>query len=166
FTALRLRVRDNAPGVRRTGAGGRGKTHRRAMRPDERPRSRGSGQRSVRVGKVRGEPARLGCYPRRLSRRLALPRPARTAAAPPAVAAEDRKKTMTTVRPVSVVICTRNRAERLPKVIDLLRAQDYPQQAMEIVVVDNRSTDHTSQVVNQLAARAGVPLRYVYEARE
>jgi len=72
---------------------------------------------------------------------------------------------MTTVRPVSVVICTRNRAERLPKVIDLLRAQDYPQQVMEIVVVDNRSTDHTSQVVNQLAARAGVSVRYVYEAR-
>jgi GT2 family glycosyltransferase len=73
---------------------------------------------------------------------------------------------MTAVRPVSVVICTRNRAERLPTVIGLLRAQDYPQQAMEIVVVDNRSTDHTSRVVHRLAAGAGVPVRYVYEGRE
>jgi glycosyltransferase involved in cell wall biosynthesis len=73
---------------------------------------------------------------------------------------------MTAIRPVSVVICTRNRAERLPKVIGLLRAQDYPQEAMEIVVVDNHSTDQTSQVVRRLAAQPGVPVRYVYEARE
>jgi GT2 family glycosyltransferase len=69
------------------------------------------------------------------------------------------------IRPVSVIICTHNRAERLPKLIGLLRAQDYPQDAYEIIVVDNRSTDHTSKVVQQLAAEPGIPVRYVFEHR-
>lgn len=72
---------------------------------------------------------------------------------------------MKNIRPVSVIICTHNRAERLPKVIKLLRAQDYPQNAYEIIVVDNRSTDHTAQVVRQLGAEPGPPVRYVFEPR-
>jgi len=69
------------------------------------------------------------------------------------------------IRPVSVIICTHNRAERLPKVVELLRAQDYPQDAYEIIIVDNRSTDHTAKVVRQLGAEAGPPVRYVFEPR-
>jgi glycosyltransferase involved in cell wall biosynthesis len=72
---------------------------------------------------------------------------------------------MNDVRAVSVIVCTHNRSDRLPKVISLLRAQDYPRDAVEIVVVDNRSSDHTSRVVKQLAAEPGITVRYVYESR-
>lgn len=72
---------------------------------------------------------------------------------------------MKSVRSVSVIICTYNRAERLPQVLGLLRAQEYPRDAFEIIVVDNRSTDHTSPMVRQLAAEPGAPIRYVFEPR-
>lgn len=69
------------------------------------------------------------------------------------------------IRRVSVIICTHNRADLLPRVIRLLRHQDYPQNAYEIIVVDNRSTDNTPLVVRHLAAEPGAPVRYVAEPR-
>jgi glycosyltransferase involved in cell wall biosynthesis len=72
---------------------------------------------------------------------------------------------MKVVRPVSVIVCTHNRAHMLPQVVSLLRAQDYPEDAMEIIVVDNRSNDHTPQVVKRLEAEPGMSVRYVYEPR-
>lgn len=68
-------------------------------------------------------------------------------------------------RPVSVIVCTHNRADLLPRVIGRLRAQDYPRDAFEIIVVDHRSTDRTPQVVKELVAEPGVPVRYVPESR-
>jgi glycosyltransferase involved in cell wall biosynthesis len=70
-----------------------------------------------------------------------------------------------TVRQISVIVCTHNRATLLPRVIGQIRAQDYPVQAFEIIVVDHRSTDQTPWVVQQLAAEPGVPVRYVLEVR-
>ena len=70
-----------------------------------------------------------------------------------------------TVRPISVIICTHNRADLLPRVIGQLRTQDYPVDAFEIIVVDNCSTDHTPQVVKRLVAEPGVPVHYVAENR-
>jgi glycosyltransferase involved in cell wall biosynthesis len=64
---------------------------------------------------------------------------------------------------VSIIICTHNRPHLLPQAVTQVRAQDYPRDAIEIVVVDNRSTDNTRHVVDQLAAEPGIPLRYVYE---
>ena len=69
------------------------------------------------------------------------------------------------VRPISVIVCTHNRADLLTSVINQLRAQDYPEAAFEIVVVDNCSTDHTPQVVGQLTGKPGVPVRYIAESR-
>lgn len=70
-----------------------------------------------------------------------------------------------TVRAVSVVVCTRNHADLLPAVVAQLRAQEYPPDACEILVVDNCSTDQTPQVIARLAAESGISLRYVFEPR-
>jgi glycosyltransferase involved in cell wall biosynthesis len=70
-----------------------------------------------------------------------------------------------TVRPTSVIVCTRNRADVLPKVIGQLRAQDYPRDAFEISVVDNCSTDRKPQVVGRFVTESDVPVYYVVESR-
>lgn len=72
---------------------------------------------------------------------------------------------MITIRPTSVIVCTHNRANLLPRVIDQLRSQDYPADAFEIIVVDNRSSDDTRQVVERLTVEPGVPIYYLYESR-
>lgn len=61
---------------------------------------------------------------------------------------------------VSVVICTHNRADDLARALDSVLAQagDLP---CEVVVVDNRSTDATPDVVRRAAERG--PVRYLYE---
>jgi glucosyl-dolichyl phosphate glucuronosyltransferase len=60
---------------------------------------------------------------------------------------------------ISAVICTHNRARYLPQAIDSLLAQDLSTSAYEVVVVDNRSTDATCQIV----AGYGKRVRYVHE---
>jgi glycosyltransferase involved in cell wall biosynthesis len=69
------------------------------------------------------------------------------------------------VRPISVIVCTHNRADMLPNVIGQLRAQEYPAEAFEIIVVDNDSTDLTPQVVKRFVTEPGVALRYIAENR-
>ncbi len=64
---------------------------------------------------------------------------------------------------LSVVICTKDRAVRLTRLLDsLVEAERDPTfRAVEIVVVDNASVDHTTR-----DAVAGFPgMRYVFEAR-
>jgi glycosyltransferase involved in cell wall biosynthesis len=68
-------------------------------------------------------------------------------------------------RPTSVIICTRNRATLLPRVVRQLRAQDYPRDAFEIIIVDNASVDDTAKVVRQLSFEPGASVRYVFEGR-
>jgi glycosyltransferase involved in cell wall biosynthesis len=62
-----------------------------------------------------------------------------------------------------VIITTYNRAEELREQLDALCVQVYPQW-WEVVVVDNRSTDHTPQVLQEYADR--LPLRVVPAAGE
>jgi glycosyltransferase involved in cell wall biosynthesis len=50
---------------------------------------------------------------------------------------------------VSIIIPTRNEAKYLPRVIDSLLKQDYPQENIEILIVDGRSTDHTRETVER-----------------
>jgi glycogen(starch) synthase len=51
------------------------------------------------------------------------------------------------VTPVSVVICTYNRAEGLRATLDALHQQRYP--AFEVVVVNGPSSDHTNEVCRE-----------------
>jgi glycosyltransferase involved in cell wall biosynthesis len=60
---------------------------------------------------------------------------------------------------ISAVICTHNRARYLGGAIESLLDQDLDADAYEIVVVDNRSTDTTPEVVRGYGGR----VRYIHE---
>ena len=53
--------------------------------------------------------------------------------------------------PLSIIICTYNRAVVLGIVLDFLSRQSRPFYQLEIVVVDNNSTDNTKSVIQTLA---------------
>lgn len=72
---------------------------------------------------------------------------------------------MSAARPVSVIVPTRNRAEQLAALLPLLLVQDYPRDAFEILIVDNGSTDHTAQIVEQFANTSPIPIRRIFEER-
>jgi len=66
---------------------------------------------------------------------------------------------------VSVIICTRNRADSLvPTLESIARCKVPPDMTVEVLVVDNGSTDHTAQVAAE-AARTNPSIRYVNEPR-
>lgn len=60
---------------------------------------------------------------------------------------------------LTVVIATHNRADRLAKTLDYLREQK-PNTEWEILVVNNGSTDDTSEVISQMSSK--LPLRGIY----
>jgi glycosyltransferase involved in cell wall biosynthesis len=68
-------------------------------------------------------------------------------------------------RPVSVVICTKDRAWTLARLLALLRHQNYPASSFEIIVVDNRSMDRTAALVEEMSLEPGIPIRCVGESR-
>ncbi len=63
---------------------------------------------------------------------------------------------------ISVIICTHNRADYLPKAIQSLIDQHTPKDKYEIIIVDNCSTDATKKVVEQFSNRGNI--RYLYES--
>jgi glycosyltransferase involved in cell wall biosynthesis len=68
---------------------------------------------------------------------------------------------------ISVLICTYNRAELLEQTLEALaRAHTPARCAVEIVVVDNNSTDETAAVVRRAAMAAPWPVQYVREQQQ
>jgi glucosyl-dolichyl phosphate glucuronosyltransferase len=69
---------------------------------------------------------------------------------------------------VSVIIPTYNRSDYLAGALRSLIIQDYPRSDFEIIVVDNGSSDDTSERLRQLAKEASgtIDLRYVREERQ
>src|SRR5713226_9622239 len=59
---------------------------------------------------------------------------------------------------ISVVICTRNRAQLLERALASVADQEFARTDYEILVVDNGSTDRTQEVVKQFP-----DARYLYE---
>lgn len=57
---------------------------------------------------------------------------------------------------VSVCVTTRNRADRLPRLLAALSAQTLPPTQFEVVVVDDASTDDTSRVLTDAAASSAL----------
>jgi glucosyl-dolichyl phosphate glucuronosyltransferase len=66
---------------------------------------------------------------------------------------------------VSVIIPTHNRSQSLKMTIESLLKLDYPPDMIEIIVVDNGSTDGTKDVVEACQTQSKMPIRYVYEGR-
>lgn len=70
------------------------------------------------------------------------------------------------VMDISVIVCTYNRAATLERCLAHLTAQQVPAEVnWEVVVVDNNSTDHTSQIAKSAAA-GKLPVRYSREANQ
>lgn len=68
---------------------------------------------------------------------------------------------------VSVIICTYNRAHNLPACVHKLWEQENAGDIhWEIVIVDNNSTDDTSQVVHDLQRQSPIPIRYLFESNQ
>jgi glycosyltransferase involved in cell wall biosynthesis len=64
-----------------------------------------------------------------------------------------------------VIIATRNRQALLARTLDALAAQNWPADAVEVIVADNGSVDSTPSVVAEAARRRGAPLvRYLFVA--
>jgi glycosyltransferase involved in cell wall biosynthesis len=77
-----------------------------------------------------------------------------------------RSAALRNARPASVIVCTRDRADRLADCLTAVLGQDYPD--FEILVVDNApSSDAVARLVARLRAAGtrGVPLRHVVEPR-
>ena len=66
----------------------------------------------------------------------------------------------------SVLVCTYNRSQILPRALDALDKVHAPRGAQwEIIIVDNASNDGTENVVKEFVARSKVPARYIMEPR-
>jgi len=62
---------------------------------------------------------------------------------------------------VSLIVCTRNRAARLPEFLARVAALEAPPGGWELIVVDNGSTDATPEVLDRFARSAPFPTRCV-----
>lgn len=54
---------------------------------------------------------------------------------------------------VSVIIPARNEARHLPGLLDSIKGLDYPRGNLEVIVVDNGSTDRTPEIAESFGAR-------------
>ncbi|WP_171183626.1 glycosyltransferase [Alienimonas chondri] len=68
-----------------------------------------------------------------------------------------------TLPSVTVVVCTRNRADSLRRALQSLTKLDHAGLRVDLLVVDNGSTDHTAAVVEEVAASSPIPVARVYE---
>lgn len=67
---------------------------------------------------------------------------------------------------ITIVICSYNRADWLREAIESLdNLQTRNKFSYEVLVVDNASTDHTKDVVMQMAEKLSCPVRYVLESQ-
>jgi glycosyltransferase involved in cell wall biosynthesis len=62
---------------------------------------------------------------------------------------------------VSVIVPTRNRAGSLRQLLEALSAQVYPSDCLEVIVVDNSSTDNTNDIVREAESWGLFPVKYL-----
>ena len=67
---------------------------------------------------------------------------------------------------ISAIVCTYSNASLLRRTLDSLIKQTLPPQDYEIIVVDNNSTDNTSEVVRDFQERCSHRIHYVLETTQ
>ena len=68
---------------------------------------------------------------------------------------------------ISVIICTRNRAERLPGIFEDLKEQRLTHAfTWEVLLVDNGSTDGTRDIVEKYGKEGNLDIRYMFEGTQ
>lgn len=68
---------------------------------------------------------------------------------------------------VSVVVCTYNRAQRIERALShIVESATRAEVPVEVVIVDNNSTDETKEVVARAAGASAIPIRYVFESKQ
>src|ERR1041384_8686802 len=68
---------------------------------------------------------------------------------------------------ITVVVCTYNRCESLPKTLESLMTLTVPEAIpWEILVVDNNSKDATREVVKEFCRRAPDRARHLFESQQ
>jgi glycosyltransferase involved in cell wall biosynthesis len=60
---------------------------------------------------------------------------------------------------ISMIVCTRNRASRLPRFLGAIAGLEPVPFGWELLIVDHASTDDTGRVIEEFAASAGFPVR-------
>ncbi len=71
------------------------------------------------------------------------------------------------IRAISLVIGTCNRAETLRQALSHASACEIPASTeVEIIVVDNNSTDGTREVIETCARTSPIPMHYIFEPRQ
>lgn len=65
----------------------------------------------------------------------------------------------------SIIICTHNRADSLQQTLCAVLRQEYDANKLEVIVVDNCSTDHTRQIIEAAARGSRYAIKYLYEPR-
>lgn len=66
---------------------------------------------------------------------------------------------------LSIVICTRNRAARLPEMLTKLRDLRPPLVSWELILVDNNSSDNTLNVLKDFSLNSSIPITVVLERK-
>ena len=61
------------------------------------------------------------------------------------------EKTIANWPTVAIVIEARNEEENLPDILQDLTQLDYPEELLQIIIVDDRSTDNTWQLIEHFA---------------
>jgi len=64
---------------------------------------------------------------------------------------------------MSIIIPTYNRADSLPKVLSKLFSQQEMPKELEIIVIDDGSTDATKEIVKEFIRNYSVNIRYLYQ---
>src|ERR1039458_3873680 len=68
---------------------------------------------------------------------------------------------------ISVILCTYNRCQSLPKALNSIAVQTIPDSVdWEVVVVDNNSKDQTRAVVEEFSRQYPGRFRYVFQSQQ
>jgi GT2 family glycosyltransferase len=68
---------------------------------------------------------------------------------------------------ISVIVCTHNRAHRLEQTLKSLQGMAVPVDSpWELIIVDNKSSDNTKEIINGFMDKSGLNVKCVIEGRQ